>query len=111
MSHDVLLLCVGCHQLSSHHDGSFRLMIAAEYSAPLEASTQKYHEDSTKVKLRSLARALQSNRGMLPAKRRHEIMETIAVHFNCQPSEVTDEMIQELAVLETRLGEEAYCSL
>lgn len=102
LSHDVLLLCVNCHQVSSIHDGLLRQQIASEYLAPLEASTQKYHEDSEKIKLRSLARAVSGDTGKLPEVRRKEIMQILADHLNCQPVEVTDEMIEELMTMETR---------
>ena len=105
LSHDVLLLCVNCHQTSSRHDGVMKKMISFEYCAPLEANSQKYHEDPDKVKLRSLARALsaEGREHQLPEWRRIEIMETFAVHYGCQSSEVTEEMIQELTCMETRL--------
>ena len=80
-------------------------MISFEYCAPFEANSQKYHEDPDKVKLRSLARALsaEGREHQLPEWRRIEIMETLAVHYGCQSSEVTEEMIQELTCMETRL--------
>ncbi|XP_003388132.1 PREDICTED: exonuclease 3'-5' domain-containing protein 2-like isoform X2 [Amphimedon queenslandica] len=110
LSHDVLLLCVTCHQLSTHHDSIIKQQIALEYSAPLEASTQKFHEDPEKVKLRSLARALKGHKETLPKKRREDITETLAKHFNCEKDEVTDDMIEELLKIETRLHNPNYVS-
>ena len=101
--HDVLLLCEACYQLSTHHDGIIKQQIALEYSAPLEDSTQKFHEDPEKVKLRSLARALKEHKETLPMKRREDIMEALAKHFNCEKDEVTDDMIEDLLKIETRL--------
>lgn len=102
LSHDVLLLCVTCHQISSRHDSIIKRQLALDYSAPLEASTHKFHEDPEKVKLRSLARALKEHKYTLPDKRKEEIMLTLADHFNCDKDEVTDDMIENLLTLETR---------
>lgn len=38
-SHDVLLLCSRCHQLSNMHDLRLRLKLAAQCDAPLASKT------------------------------------------------------------------------
>ena len=102
LSHDVLLLCVDCHRLSSYHNGLLRQQIAWEYSTPLNASAEKYHEDSNKVRVRSLARAMTRNKKNLPESRKKEILQIIADYCNCQPLEVSSEMMQELSMMETK---------
>jgi hypothetical protein len=100
LSHDVVLLCVRCHQISSQYDSLLRQDLAREYSIPLDAVTQKYHEDYDKIKIRNLARALSHK--SLPEARRDEIMESISDYLNCHASEVTPEMIEDLANIETK---------
>ena len=101
ISHDVLLLCVSCHQISSRNDSFMRQQIALDYDAPLEASTQKYHNDPDCVRRRSLARAVLGQREM-PEKRRKEVLEVLAAHFQCEIDEITTEMMEELANMDTR---------
>ena len=53
LSHDVLLLCVNCHQLSSQHDTRRRQSLAAECNAPLHLSMPKQNEDSWLAQVKS----------------------------------------------------------
>ena len=54
-SHDVLLMCVNCHQLASNHDSLLRKQIAVEYDVPLSAM-QKFSDDPWLVKVRNHSR-------------------------------------------------------
>ena len=101
LSHDVLLLCVPCHQLSSLHDSRLRQILAEEYSAPLKASSARFHDDPQKVKVKKFARALMKAKD-LPDARKKEMEETIAGYCNCGVSELTKEMVESLAIMETR---------
>ena len=42
-SHDIVLLCVKCHQLASFHADSMRAQLAFEYQVPLHAGPPKVH--------------------------------------------------------------------
>ncbi len=56
MSHDVLLMCVGCHQAATQHDAALKQQLAADVGAPLNVSAQKYCEDPRLMKVRNHAR-------------------------------------------------------
>ncbi len=102
ISHDVLLMCVSCHQHCDNHDRFMRRDIALQYNVPVDAGTQKYREDTDRVKVRSLARAIIGQRQSLPDKRREEIMDKLTEYLECKPSDVTPELLQQLANTETR---------
>ena len=110
MSHDVLLLCVSCHQLSDSYDRFMRCDLSLEYGVPLDAGTQKYREDPERVRRRSLARAISGQR-RLPEKRKSEILDGFAEYFKCKPSEITPEMLEEVANLETRYDTDVHDKL
>lgn len=100
MSHDVLLLCTRCHQTSSQFDAQMRQQLAYQYNAPI---SQKFHEDKEVVRYRSLAKALLGDRGQqLPEKRKAELMNLLAEHFNCEEASITEDMIIQLASVESR---------
>ena len=100
MSHDVLLLCVKCHQTSNQYDSNMRQQLAHQYNAPIH---QKFCEDIDVVRHRSLAKALLGDhRKQLPEKRQAEIMRSLAEYFNCDEATITEDMIIELASVESR---------
>lgn len=56
LSHDILLLCVKCHQLSNVHDLALKRQLSAECGAPLSKASQKFSEDPYLLKVRNHAR-------------------------------------------------------
>ncbi len=58
MSHDVLLMCVGCHQRANQYDATLKQQLAAEVGAPLNVSSLKYFEDPWLVKVKNHGRYL-----------------------------------------------------
>ena len=57
LSHDVVLLCTTCHQMSSHHDGTFKRYLAEEYGAPLSGGqSRKYFDDPALLKAKNYAK-------------------------------------------------------
>lgn len=60
MSHDILLMCVGCHQRANQYDAALRQRLAVEAGAPLNVSSQKYSEDPWLLRVRNHARYLDS---------------------------------------------------
>ena len=101
ISHDVLLLCVACHQHCDNHDRFMRRDVCLQYNVPIDAGTQKYHEDSDRVKIRSLARAMIGQQ-QLPERRKEEIMKKLTEYLECKSSDITPELLQQLANTETR---------
>ena len=56
-SHDILLMCTECHQLSNMHDMSLRRELAVKCNAPIGSDDDiKYHEINGRKTLRSAAR-------------------------------------------------------
>ena len=102
VSHDVLLMCVGCHQQSDNYDRFMRREMSVDYGVPFDAGAQKYREDPVRVKKRSLARAI-VNRNSIPERRRSEMFETLAELLECKPDDITTEQLKELTNAETRL--------
>ncbi|XP_077869619.1 exonuclease 3'-5' domain-containing protein 2-like [Saccoglossus kowalevskii] len=106
-SHDVVLLCFACHQLSSNLDAPMRQHYADLCDAPLPSHTHnRYHENITVVKIRSAARALKFNRGKLPEARKLELEEYIQNY--CSIDDVNDEVIEECIKLDSKVTNDGY---
>ncbi|VVC96045.1 unnamed protein product [Leptidea sinapis] len=96
-SHDVLLLCLVCHQRSNMYDQAVRQRLSRMCDAPLTASDYtQYTEDADCKKIRSAARALlyQSQKHVLPEDRRRELEEKLLAHYP-QHSHITKELLEE----------------
>jgi len=97
-SHDVLLMCVRCHQVSNLHDSRLRQQLADECGAPLGASScTKVWENSDLKRIRSAGRAIQANRkrGAIPPERLTELLLVLKTHYDVE--DVTDLMVDEAA--------------
>jgi hypothetical protein len=101
LSHDVLLLCVGCHQLSSQHDTRMRQMLANRYSAPLASSMPTYRNDPVLTRVKSHAKALLRGND-IPEIRRRQLLQTLADHYGIE--EVTADIIVEASQIDTRIS-------
>ncbi|XP_039254782.2 exonuclease 3'-5' domain-containing protein 2-like isoform X1 [Styela clava] len=106
-SHDILLLCLPCHQQSNYYDCLLRRQLAEEFKAP-QGSIQaaRMFEDPERRSVRSAGRALQNSKNKLPENRKRELDLILAEFFNVD--DVTDEIISEACELETRVENEAY---
>ncbi|XP_034015833.1 exonuclease 3'-5' domain-containing protein 2 isoform X2 [Thalassophryne amazonica] len=109
-SHDILLLCTACHAASNVHDGFLKQQLAEEFAAPQGCEEgMRLLEDSDRRQVRSAGRALLIAGDGLPAQRREELESKIKCFFNMsKEQELTKEVLQEAASLETRLFNEAY---
>ncbi|KAM4540844.1 exonuclease 3'-5' domain-containing protein 2 isoform 1-T1 [Fundulus diaphanus] len=109
-SHDILLLCTGCHAASNVHDSFLKQQLADEFAAPQGCEEGvRLLEDSARRRVRSAARALLSAKDGLPAQRREELQALIKNYMNMtEEQELTSEALQEAASLETRILNEAY---
>ena len=56
LSHDILLMCVRCHQMADMRDAALKQQLARETNTPLNVSTQKFKEDPWLVQVRNHAR-------------------------------------------------------
>ncbi|XP_072935577.1 exonuclease 3'-5' domain-containing protein 2 [Epargyreus clarus] len=100
-SHDVVLLCVSCHQRSNALDRAVRERLARRADAPLVASDGKYREDADCKKIRSAARALlySSRKHVLPEQRRKDLESLLLQHYP-EHDEITQELLEEAAELQ-----------
>ncbi|XP_043119478.1 LOW QUALITY PROTEIN: exonuclease 3'-5' domain-containing protein 2 [Puntigrus tetrazona] len=108
-SHDILLLCTSCHAASNVHDGVLKQRLAEEHSAPQGCEEGiRLLEDADRRRVRSAARALLSASDGMPQSRKEELLSVIQSFFCNGQQEVTQEMLQRAATLETRIFNESY---
>ena len=55
LSHDVLLMCIVCHQVANVHNAQLKREIEREHGVPVESS-QKFKEDPKLLKVKNHAR-------------------------------------------------------
>jgi len=97
-SHDVLLMCVRCHQRSNMYDADLRKKLSEECDAPIGTETDvKLRENVELKRVRSAGRALQANRARqcIPQNRLQELQEALLEHY--QVEELTDDIIDRAA--------------
>lgn len=81
-SHDVLLLCVVCHQVSNIKDLSLRLKLAQLCDAPIQSQENtKVIEIPTLKKLKSIAKALLYSRNKIPEERQRVLESQFLENF------------------------------
>ena len=83
-SHDIVLLCIKCHQLASVRANELRDALSRECNAPLHPAPQPL--DPLRKSARSMAAALLSARaGGIPPARRATMLETVSRFLRQQP--------------------------
>ncbi|KAF9409288.1 hypothetical protein HW555_011323 [Spodoptera exigua] len=93
-SHDVVLLCADCHQLSNMRDQNMRVFLAEQCNAPLPSDSRfRFIEDMAAKKVRSAARALYNANDKLPEVRRKELEDILLQHYP-DHDEVTMELLK-----------------
>ncbi|TRZ02659.1 hypothetical protein DNTS_024395, partial [Danionella cerebrum] len=109
-SHDILLLCTACHAASNVHDGILKQALAEEHSAPQGCEEGvRLLEDTDRRRVRSAARALLSASQEMPPERRQELLSIIQTFCcNDELQEVTKEILERVAAMETRIFNESY---
>ncbi|XP_068194331.1 exonuclease 3'-5' domain-containing protein 2 isoform X2 [Antennarius striatus] len=109
-SHDILLLCTACHGASNVHDGFLKQQLAEEFGAPQGCEEGvRLLEDSDRRRVRSASRALITAGNGLPEQRREELQALIKNFLNMnEEQELTNDILQQAAGLETRIFNEAY---
>lgn len=101
-SHDVLLLCPRCHQLSNASDQKIREKLAIECDAPF--STKDGGAKTVDVprlrELKSISRALLYQKDKLPIIRLEQL-ETKFIELNPDYDEITDDLLQFYSDIDT----------
>ncbi|XP_065887256.1 exonuclease 3'-5' domain-containing protein 2-like isoform X2 [Dysidea avara] len=105
-SHDVLLLCPLCHQLSCQQDSYYREYLVSYYNAPVNG-TGKLKGDVWLQQVRNHARALQ-NHHKIPEARVYQLMDTLKTFYRVD--DITDHMIQEAANIDPRSANDDFIS-
>lgn len=107
ISHDILLLCLRCHQISNLRDGDLRRALAEECNAPIESGALgKVLDDVELRKVRSAGRALRKARESLPQDRVALLEEVLKKHFGVD--EVTDDVIRTASEIDTKVYNEEF---
>lgn len=107
LSHDVLLLCVPCHQRSNVRELILRNQLATECNAPLGSATNSRKKVNPGLgKVRSAARAILHNKEKLPSERLQELEKTVKDYFNV--TEVTPDIILMASDLDTSYINDGY---
>jgi hypothetical protein len=104
-SHDIVLMCVSCHQIASFHADTLRAQLAQECGVPRHVSGPK--EDADRKRARSYATALLSARAEnIPRTRRIEMFRTLRVFHEGgageaggEGEEVAESILREIANL------------
>lgn len=81
-SHDVLAMCIDCHESYETYANELKRKIASDYDAPLEGRGIIYDPD--KARIRGLANALLKHSKDLPDKRRSEITRELCDYAGTQ---------------------------
>ncbi|XP_072028689.1 exonuclease 3'-5' domain-containing protein 2-like isoform X2 [Amphiura filiformis] len=107
-SHDVLLLCLPCHQNSWLYDSTLRQTLVQEYNAPISSINSPMVADEAKSRVRSHAKGLLRHvkTKSLPEDRVKELEKTIRSYY--QVEEVTKELLEEAAQIQTRKPNKEY---
>lgn len=104
-SHDVLLMCISCHMISTQYDNALRNQLANECSAPINSSARST-QDHDLQKIKSSAKALILNKDKIPEKRVLELEETVKNFYGV--TELTDDILKTAMDLDIRVYNQDY---
>ncbi|XP_043234842.1 exonuclease 3'-5' domain-containing protein 2-like isoform X1 [Amphibalanus amphitrite] len=108
-SHDVLLMCVSCHQESNSLDLKMRQRLAEECHAPIGTEADvKVREDQALRKVKSAGRALLKSRDKLPPQRAAELESVLRDYYGV--STITDDILHSAANMCTNHPNSEYMS-
>lgn len=98
-SHDIILLCVPCHQLSNVSDDSFKEQLEMMCTPGDEPrNKRKVVENPEKKKIRSAARALLNYKDKIPENRTELLMATIKEKY--PDTEIEYDLLMELSEID-----------
>ncbi|CAL4069565.1 unnamed protein product, partial [Meganyctiphanes norvegica] len=100
-SHDVVLLCLKCHQLSSMRDNFLRQCLAEECDVQMGASSDQTHiVDQNLKNIRNAGGTLLKIGSKLPSKRVAELEQVLKEYYNCDI--VTNDLMKNASKLEIK---------
>ncbi|KAK3095681.1 hypothetical protein FSP39_017541 [Pinctada imbricata] len=106
-SHDVLLMCIQCHQVSTQYDSVLRFQLADECSAPIDmGSSCRAQTDHDLMKIRSAGRALLNSKVNIPEARKEDLRKVILEFYGV--SDVTQELLEEASEIDTKMVNGEY---
>ncbi|XP_076035401.1 exonuclease 3'-5' domain-containing 2 [Oratosquilla oratoria] len=107
VSHDVVLLCTRCHQLSNIRDSEMRFKLAEEFDAPIGTKgVHKVRIDPTIKSVKGAALILMAKRDALPENRVEEL-ENLVRNY-CNVDVITDDILKECSCLDPKIPNEDY---
>ncbi|XP_046376546.1 exonuclease 3'-5' domain-containing protein 2-like [Haliotis rufescens] len=106
-SHDVLLLCPPCHQVSSNHDAILRQELAVECDAPIDSGPGcRSVQNQDLMKIRSAAKALTLSRAQIPEARVNVLEKTLMDFYGV--TSLTDDLLETAIIMDTRIFNSDY---
>jgi len=100
-SHDVVLLCVGCHRLADSYNHQLKITLASEYGVPLEKTKKNDEETKALARVKSAGTAL-LNQSKIPNERKEVLYQTLKEYY--QKSDITNEDLKQAAGLPNSVG-------
>lgn len=88
MSHDIVLLCTHCHQVSNMSDLKIRRMLEMKCNAPIAQLPDNVDELQKFKTIRGSARALLKNNNLIPEERKKELRSVIEEAY---PDKIIDD--------------------
>lgn len=106
LSHDVVILCVPCHNKYEHKAGEFKKEIAREYGLDPDYSTPSVIGVPRLLKARGAANALKRHSDRMPPDRREELHNVLVEYFGRES--ITDEDIRLASKIECKIPNKDY---
>uniref|UniRef100_U5ESD1 Exonuclease 3'-5' domain-containing protein 2 n=1 Tax=Corethrella appendiculata TaxID=1370023 RepID=U5ESD1_9DIPT len=108
-SHDVLLLCLECHQKSNYSDVGMRKKLEKLCNAPLTNSSGNFKEFiiNERVEIRKAARALYINPDKIPEEKKEQLREKLLSYFP-EGTEISNEFLQEYSNIDVKIPNENF---
>ncbi|KAM8706148.1 hypothetical protein ACLKA7_010433 [Drosophila subpalustris] len=109
-SHDILLLCPNCHQLSNISDNKIRNRLAVSCDAPFKHrdGMVKYHDDQQLRSVKSAGKALLQQVDRIPTEKVAQMQKTILDYYAGE-KQITHELLKRAADIDCRVENEDYC--
>ncbi|KAL7730027.1 hypothetical protein ACLKA6_009317 [Drosophila palustris] len=109
-SHDILLLCPNCHQLSNISDNKIRNRLAVSCDAPFKHrdGMVKYHDDQQLRSVKSAGKALLQQVDRIPTEKVAQMQKTILDYYAGE-KQITQELLKRAADIDCRVENEDYC--
>ncbi|XP_034485760.1 exonuclease 3'-5' domain-containing protein 2 [Drosophila innubila] len=109
-SHDILLLCPNCHQLSNISDNKIRNRLAVSCDAPFKHrdGMVKYHDDQQLRSVKSAGKALMQQNDRIPSEKVAQMQKTILDYY-AEEKQITEELLKRAADIDCKVENEDFC--